>query len=68
MITGSEYGTIMEQGLSEDALKDRIQYILDHPEEQKNAVENCYNRVMEQFTWEKRAEELERIVRTKEGC
>ncbi|MCI6465886.1 MAG: glycosyltransferase family 4 protein [Faecalicatena sp.] len=68
LITGSEYGTIMEQGLSEDALKDRIQYILDHPEEQKNAVENCYNRVMEQFTWEKRAEELERIVRTKEGC
>lgn len=67
LIISPEYGMIMEQGLSVKELKDAIEHVLDHPEERDSAVENCYKRVLEKFTWKNRAEELERIVGTKEG-
>ena len=56
LITGMDYGTVLEQNQGTGVLKNAIEYVLDNPELRRKAVENNYNRVLEHFTWDARAE------------
>ena len=62
LITGMDYGTVLEQNQSTEVLKNAIEYVLDNPELCRKAVENNYNRVLKYFTWDTRAKEMEEIL------
>lgn len=62
MLTGMDYGMVLEQNQGAEVLKNAIEYVLDNPELCRRAVENNYNRVLKYFTWDTRAKEMEEIL------
>ena len=50
LLTGMDYGMVLEQNQGAEVLKNAIEYVLDNPELCRRAVENNYNRVLKYFT------------------
>lgn len=67
LITSLEYGTIIPKGQSTDALKSSIDKVLGDPKMRLGAVEKSYNKVLDRFTWDDRAREVEEITKAKKG-
>lgn len=67
LITSQEYGTVIKRGQSVDVLQSAIDQVLNNPNKRMDAVEKSYNRVLERFTWEERAREVEEITKAKKG-
>lgn len=61
LIVSRKYGMIIPDN-SVNNVEKALEYAIDHPDECKEASENCYTRLAENFTWKQSAETVERIM------
>lgn len=61
LICDESYGTILQTNSEYILLKDAITNILMHPEKRETAVENCYSKVINKFSWDIVAEQIEKL-------
>lgn len=60
IICGDDYGTILKNNTVEE-IEERLNYLIDHNDEQQKAVKLAYARVENLFTWKSTADKLVNI-------
>ena len=62
LLLNDSYGTILSESPTPDEIADAIIQIIDDEQKQTLACDQCYTRVLENFTWKKTADTVEKIL------
>lgn len=62
LLINDSYGTILSESPTPDEIAGAIIQIIDDEQKQTLACDQCYNRILENFTWKKTVDTVEKIL------
>lgn len=61
LISGDEYGALLDDNETEKVYT-ALQNAMNNPENRKTACENAYSKMLENFTWKKTVDDIEKLL------